>query len=290
MFVESLLNRLMEELMGNDPPAMLDYWVGDITRLDLQLDYEHLIGTLFQAYVPAVREHMGDAQASPLFGRADVLLRIAKHKKQPEAAIADAEISAAIDAAEAMLGMAQLRDPALAAQARAVSHLAQQLAGLVEMSDSEVRLAKVAGLVYDLGKLGVADVLACEGPFTSEQFVHMQRHAADGAALVANVPTLAGLKLPAIVRAHHERYDGFGYPDRLAGSTIPAVSRVLAVADAYFAMTSVRPYRPAMSIEEVLQTLEEGAGNQWDPLVVKAVDRAVRQGPRRQPQRLRSVG
>jgi HD-GYP domain-containing protein (c-di-GMP phosphodiesterase class II) len=291
MFVESMLSRLLDEVLGADPPARLDFWLADISRLDLHLEYERLIDALFQALVPAVREHLGDAPASVLSARAATLLRIAKVLKRPEAVLlSETEMSAAFDAAEALLGMARLRDPALAAQARAVSYLAQQLATLVQMSECEIRLAKIAGLVYDLGKLAVAHVIECDGPFSSAQFVEMQRHAGESAALVLKVPVLRRLGVDAIVRAHHERYDGFGYPDRLVGQTIPPLSRILAVADAYHAMTSARPYRPALPIDDVVNTLEQGAGNQWDPYVVNVIGRAVRPVQAQQTQRLRSAG
>jgi HD-GYP domain-containing protein (c-di-GMP phosphodiesterase class II) len=110
-------------------------------------------------------------------------------------------------------------------------------------------------------------ILAKRGPLDDLEFDQVKRHPAASGALVirADMGHLAGL-----LRHHHERWDGRGYPDGLAGTRIPLVSRVLAIADAYDAMLADRPYRNSMTVQEASRELEAGAGTQFDPALVEA--------------------
>lgn len=127
----------------------------------------------------------------------------------------------------------------------------------------------MAGLTHDLGKIGVPDVILQKpGPLTPAEADRMRAHAALGDQLLADLGQLAHLR-PG-VRGHHERYDGTGYPDGLAGEAIPLAARVLAVAEAFDAMLSDRPYRPALTPAAAEAALAAGAGTQWDPKVVAA--------------------
>ncbi len=121
----------------------------------------------------------------------------------------------------------------------------------------------------DIGKIGIRDsVLRKPGRLTPEEFAHIQEHPVIGDRLVAHVKPLRHLR-PG-VRNHHERWDGGGYPDRLAGEEIPLQARILAVADSCDAMMHARPYRTALPASRVEETLREGAATQWDPHVVAA--------------------
>src|SRR2546423_5321738 len=127
----------------------------------------------------------------------------------------------------------------------------------------------LGGLLHDVGKIGVLDVVLHKpGRLTAAEYGHVQQHTVIGDRIVAEVKQLAYLR-PA-VRNHHERYDGHGYPDGLAGEAIPLVARVLAVADACDAMMSTRPYRPAMAPAVIDGIMAEGAGTHWDPTVVES--------------------
>jgi HD-GYP domain-containing protein (c-di-GMP phosphodiesterase class II) len=126
----------------------------------------------------------------------------------------------------------------------------------------------LAGLLHDVGKIGIRDqVLLKEGPLTPEEFGHMKEHPVLGERIIANVSRFAYLR-PG-VRGHHERFDGTGYPDRLAGDAIPLMARILAVADACDAMMSTRRYRAALPPARIEQIMREGSGSQWDPRVVE---------------------
>ncbi len=142
--------------------------------------------------------------------------------------------------------------------------------GLAESLDLPVdtRLQVLEGaLVHDVGKIGVPDaVLLKAGRLTPDEFDLMKRHVTVGVQIceAMGVDTVSGH----VVRYHHERYDGAGYPDGLVGERIPLVGRIAAVADAFDAMTSTRPYRSARTWEAATEELQAGRGSQWDPAVV----------------------
>ncbi len=131
---------------------------------------------------------------------------------------------------------------------------------------TDVALATIGGLLHDVGKIAVPmPILAKRGPLDEGEFDQVKRHPAASGALVirADMGHLA-----ALLRHHHERWDGLGYPDGLAGAQIPLVSRVLSIADAYDAMLADRPYRHALDALEARHELEQGAGTQFDPMLV----------------------
>ncbi len=132
---------------------------------------------------------------------------------------------------------------------------------------------RAAGVLHDIGKLGVADaVLKKPGPLTDEEWEEMRRHPELGARILdhANLRDISGWVL-----AHHERVDGGGYPNGLAGAAIPLEARILAVADAYEAMTADRAYRGALGHDAAQTELCAGAGTQFDPRVVEAFVAAI---------------
>jgi HD-GYP domain-containing protein (c-di-GMP phosphodiesterase class II) len=136
-----------------------------------------------------------------------------------------------------------------------------------------IQTIRVAGLLHDVGKIGIPDhILRKPGKLTSEEYEIVQQHVVLGDMIVRDLPDVELIR--AGVRHHHERWDGTGYPHRLEGDTIPLEARVLGVADAFDAMTSVRPYRPALSVAAALAELERCAGSQFDPwLAYTFVDR-----------------
>ncbi|MEO7717773.1 MAG: HD domain-containing phosphohydrolase [Capsulimonas sp.] len=141
------------------------------------------------------------------------------------------------------------------------------------MDAESLRTVSVAALLHDLGKIGVPDkILRKPGRLTKEEFDAVKQHPMMGAAIVASVPGFEDT-LDA-VRHHHERWDGGGYPHGLAGEECPLIARLMAVADAFSAMTTDRPYRKGMPREQALAILKDGAGSQWDPKCVAAFLRA----------------
>jgi diguanylate cyclase (GGDEF)-like protein len=142
--------------------------------------------------------------------------------------------------------------------------------------DALAELAQIAAL-HDIGKLGIpTDIIRKPGPLTAEEWAVMRTHSEIGERILKAVPDLAGVAKA--VRHGHERWDGRGYPDHLAGEEIPLTSRIVFVCDAYDAMTSDRPYRPAMPTEDAIRELRAGAGTQFDPQVVQCLLAALGEG------------
>lgn len=150
-----------------------------------------------------------------------------------------------------------------------VALVAQRLAIELNLSRTDSEAIYQAGLLHDIGKIGVDDaVLHKQTTLTSTEFYKIAKHPEIGYTIISELKNLSHI-LPGILH-HHERYDGRGYPGKLVGLEIPQMARILAVADAFDAMGSDRPYRKGMNREEIEQVLLKGSGNQWDPEVVQA--------------------
>jgi HD-GYP domain-containing protein (c-di-GMP phosphodiesterase class II) len=170
----------------------------------------------------------------------------------------------------ALIAELATRDGYTASHAAEVVELCARVGRRLGMDEHESLDLELAALLHDIGKLGVDDaILNKRGPLDEDEMDEMRAHAADGAEILARIPGLA--HAAAAVRAHHERWDGSGYPDRLEGDEIPLASRVIAACDAYRAMMETRPYRGALGHPAALAELRAGAGSQFDPLVVAAV-------------------
>lgn len=167
-------------------------------------------------------------------------------------------LTAAIDA----------KDPYTWGHSERVGRIAVRLAkqmGLPGPFQSDLYLG---GLLHDIGKIGIRDsVLQKPDALTDEEFAHIKEHPLIGDRLVSNIQTLQHLR-PAI-RSHHERYDGTGYPDGLAGEDIPLMARILAVSDGCDAMMAARPYRTPLPPEQIDLIMKRGAGTQWDPQIIE---------------------
>src|SRR4029079_9022497 len=173
--------------------------------------------------------------------------------------------------ASALVAPLDARDRYTAGHSAAVAIYAEDIAARMSLSDAEMRLAYLCGLVHDIGKIGLhAGLLEKPGALTLEERREMQTHSEIGERILANVATYG--EIAAIVRHHHERVDGGGYPDGLSADEIPLLSRVIAVADAYNAMTSDRPYRDAMPSQVARLRLAQAVETQFDTGVVAAFE------------------
>lgn len=185
--------------------------------------------------------------------------------------------AALIGTVEALAALVDARDHTTGQHVQEVGALAARLALEMGCDTSEAHTAGLAGRLHDIGKIAVPDsILNKQGRLTPEELAVMRKHAAVGAAVVTRVPALR--PLAPIIRAQHERWDGAGNPDGLAGDAIPAAARILAVADAYHAMTSDRPYSRMILPSEALSELEQCAGKQFDPRCVAALRRMLEVG------------
>ena len=150
-----------------------------------------------------------------------------------------------------------------------------QIADALGLDEAMQRIVATAALLHDVGKIGVPDsVLRKPGRLTEEEFAAIRQHPQMGAVIVGAVPGFADTL--GAIRHHHERWDGQGYPSGLSGEGIPFLARLMAVADAFSAMTTDRPYRKGMAPQKALAVLEQGAGTQWDPECVAAFLRVRR--------------
>ena len=162
--------------------------------------------------------------------------------------------------------VAEWRDPCTGEHLRSMSDLSGALAAAVGLQPQQVDLIRVASLLHDLGKVAVPDsILLKEGPLTVEERAVMQEHSETGAAMLRG-STLEVLQAGSLIAlTHHERWDGGGYPRGLARTEIPVEARIVAIADVYDALSSVRPYKPAWPQDRVVATLLAGRGSQFDP-------------------------
>jgi|GEM_PF-1256122 len=176
---------------------------------------------------------------------------------------------------EGLLVTVDAKDHYTRAHSEDVTGYALFLADALGLSDEERRLLRLAGLLHDIGKIGIPDgILRKPAPLTGEEYDIVKQHVALGDAIVGAVPQLAEVR--AGVRHHHERWDGTGYLDGLQGHEIPRLARILAVADAYSAMTTTRPYRKALSPDEALARVAQAAGSQLDPVLAMTFVTAMR--------------
>lgn len=158
---------------------------------------------------------------------------------------------------------------------RRVAEYSKMIAEIYGKTDSECRDIYIAGLLHDVGKIGIPDgIINKEGRLTDEEFAVIKTHPAIGADILKKINTAPFISIGA--HYHHERYDGRGYPDGLKGEEIPEIARIIAVADAYDAMTSKRSYRNALVQEVVRAEIEKGKGTQFDPafadIMLKLID------------------
>ncbi len=167
----------------------------------------------------------------------------------------------------AMSSAIDARDPYTQGHSERVARLAFDLAELMQLSDAACQEIYLAGILHDIGKIGIPDaVLLKNGSLSDEEFRVIQRHPEIGYRIVERLGHLQFV-LPGILH-HHERWDGRGYPHGLAGQSIPLMARILAVADAFDAMTSSRPYRNAMPLSRAYDIISSDEGIQWDADVV----------------------
>ena len=178
---------------------------------------------------------------------------------------------------QAFIGTAQALANALEAKDNYTADHAEQIAAMADAVGRELGMAEVdleglryGAIFHDIGKIAVPDaILHKRGPLSPEERLVIERHPQLGEEIISPVPFLGGT-VAKIVRHDHERWDGTGYPDKLAGDAIPLGARIVFVVDAYHAMVSDRPYRAGMPHEKALEELRKHSGSQFDPAVVEA--------------------
>ena len=218
--------------------------------------------------------------AAALLEHADRALLLAKRTGKGRVAVANADIERELAllhsdrgspaAVQALAAAIEERDHYTRDHSETVVHLARGVAMILGLPSVKVDRIAHAALLHDVGKLGVPhEILHKRGPLTDEEWQVMADHPVAGERILLRIPELASIA--PIVRHEHEHWDGSGYPDRLREHNIPIGSRIILACDAYEAMTTPRPYRPAMSKDEAVGELRSGAGSTYDPEVVDAL-------------------
>ncbi|MBM4039728.1 MAG: HD domain-containing protein [Planctomycetes bacterium] len=185
-----------------------------------------------------------------------------------------------VGAIETLVAAVEAKDIYTYGHSARVSKLGRRIAEGMGLSEAEQEKVKLAGLLHDIGKIGIPEaVLSQRGRLTDDEWAYVRSHPQIGESIIRQMGSDRIIELCQLVRHHHERLDGSGYPDGLAGSKIPLGARILSVADAYDAMRSNRPYRSPFSAPEAIAELRGNAGRQFDPDVIEALA-ALRAEPR----------
>lgn len=175
-----------------------------------------------------------------------------------------------LDTIRALAAAIDAKDPYTKGHSERVAKMALALAQELNLSDREIENIEYAALLHDIGKIGIADnILGKDSSLTNREFDKIKEHTVMGAKIIEPVDFLKNSY--ETIYHHHEKYDGKGYPDGLKSEDIPVLARIIAVADAYDAMCSDRPYRKKLNNDKILKELKDQSGKQFDPKVVKAL-------------------
>jgi putative nucleotidyltransferase with HDIG domain len=175
------------------------------------------------------------------------------------------------DTLDALSRALDARDNETEGHSQRVTTYAMRIAEQMGVDEETLKTLRLGALLHDIGKIGVPDaILRKPGKLTDEEWEIMRLHCEFGLAIVRGIPYLEGAA--DVIRSHHEKYDGTGYPRRLAGEEIPLVARIFAAADTLDAMTSNRPYRKGRSFSEAVAEIQRCSGAQFDPQVVAALE------------------
>ncbi len=259
LVVRTLVHALTRAVAAGEPDIVV-HWA----RMVRHAHHPQAVAAMIDAACTVGEEfahaHAGDLATTIVFLEI-VRSRASAHAHHDHAAVAG---EPAVDTAiESLLAMLRARDNATCVHSQATGELSRRVAARMGLPlDMTERIAK-AGALHDIGKIVVPDaILLKPGPLDEEEWRVMKRHAAAGAEILSRIPALA--QYAPIVAAHHERWDGRGYPQGMRGDEILIEARIVAVADSFHAMTSERVYRGPLSYGDAIAVLHDGRGKQWD--------------------------
>jgi putative two-component system response regulator len=175
---------------------------------------------------------------------------------------------------EALVNALEAKDPHLRGHSVRVADLSASVAAYLGRPDEEVEAIRAAGRLHDIGKIGIREeILNKQGPLSDEEYEHVKQHVLVGSQILA--PLVHLRDVIAFVRSHHERWDGFGYPDRLAGEAIPLGARIIGAAEVFDALTTSRPYQEKMAPARAVERMRDLVGTAIDPAVHEALEAVV---------------
>jgi HD-GYP domain-containing protein (c-di-GMP phosphodiesterase class II) len=168
----------------------------------------------------------------------------------------------------------EAKDPTTRGHLDRTAHYGLELARVIDPELADRSEVAYGFFLHDIGKVGIPESILCKtGPLTELEWIVMRSHPNQGARIVEPIPFMG--EAVEIVRSHHERWDGGGYPRGLRGEEIPVAARIFAIADSFDAMTSDRPYRSALAFEDAVEEIRAGSGTQFDPSCVEAFERVI---------------
>ena len=262
----NLIPDIQNEDRARSLPIVEQTGVGAFASVPLHFSDGRLFGTLCAAS-RAAREPFAyrDLEFLHVFAR-----MVADQFEQGELRAANRELELQSTAATAVLAAVEARDAYTGEHSHAVVEHAVGVAEHLGLTPEVVADVRQVALLHDIGKLAIPDaILNKPGPLTPDEWEQMRRHPLESERIIRALPGLQHLAIA--IRAEHERWDGDGYPDRLAGTEIPLASRITLVCDAYHAMVSDRPYRAALPEAEARRRLAAGRGTQFCPTSVDAL-------------------
>jgi len=271
VFANGFIDRLCRELETGDR-EIVNAWADAESDPDEAFEHSRIVVVACEEIGAAYAAECGPDEeiAAYLEARALELEKRFRIERRVSTAAERAELVTRDEVVTSVLSALEVRDASAYEHSRAVGMWCSRIAKTMGMDAEQQSFAALAGTLHDVGKIATpAEILLKPGPLGLEEWESMRAHAQIGAKMLERIPSLKAVA--PIVRAHHERVDGRGYPDGLAGDDIPLVARVVSVADAFHAMISKRPYRDGLAVAAAIDELRSGRGTQFDSSVVDAI-------------------
>ncbi|HEX2218083.1 MAG TPA: HD domain-containing phosphohydrolase [Gemmatimonadales bacterium] len=267
--LEPTLAILMLTAVNDATSAALCMQRGALDYLVKPVDLAH-VGRAIEAALRK-RQSLIESQQVNRWLKEEVALRVAEKRLElaNQERISVATLDALVNALEA-------KDPYLRGHSARVADLSASVAAQLGCDDELIEAVRTAGRLHDIGKIGIREeILNKQGPLTDGEYEHVKRHVLVGSQILA--PLVHLQEVITYVRSHHERWDGFGYPDRLAGESIPLGGRIIAAVEIYDALTTSRPYQEKMPPEVAVERMRDLVGTALDPAVHRALEVVVKQ-------------
>ena len=267
MELEPTVALLMLTAVNDATSAALCMQRGALDYLLKPIDLAHLGRAIARAL--ARRHTLLEGQQINRWLKEEVALRVAERRLEQ---VTQERVSVAT--LEALVNALEAKDPYLRGHSARVADLSASVAAYLQRSDEEIEAVRTAGRLHDIGTIGIREeILNKQGPLSDEQYEHVKQHVLVGCQILAPLVHLADVI--GLVRSHHERWDGFGYPDRLSGEAIPLGARIIGAVEIFDALTTARPYQEKMAPEEAVERMRQLVGTAIDPALHEALDAVV---------------